>query len=274
MLDRHRFFGAAPRLEINVTHAHEFRGDGVHHAEFRLVRRHGHRAADVLDRSTLAAVDKLVRRRNRFHVERTHQGAATDLFVDEVIRIATAHERHEKHRVKTGHDLGGAPRKKDHRQIDSRLESRHLLRKREISKIRATHQEKVRTVFRSQGTGLHECSLVRSIGIQEHRKKCTAFFNFSIQAEFSLSWFHKKSFLPQVVTFKRYKKRRRAVTRLPLPPLLLLIHSKESTQKSTRRINLSMKIRIFRSYTSHNASTTFNFSHTGQKRSKHRYHSR
>ena len=195
MLDRHRFFGSAASLEINITHTHEFCGNGVHHAELRLVCRDWHRIADVFDRRALAAVDELVRRRDRFHVEGAHESATAHLFVDEVVRIATAHERHEEHGVKARNDLRCSTREKNHRQIDRSLEGRDLLREREIAEVGTTDQEQVRTVFRSHRAGLDKGGLVRSIRIQKHSKQCPTLLDFCIQTEFSLTRFHNKSFL-------------------------------------------------------------------------------
>ena len=194
MFDRHRFFCTATGFEVNVTHAHKFCSDGIHHAEFRFVGRHRHRIADVFDRRALATVNELVCRRDCFHVECTHESTTAHLFVNEVVRIATAHERHEKHGIKARDDLRSATREKDYRQVDCGLKGCDLLREREIAEVRTADQEQVRTIFCSHRASLDKGGLVRSIRIQEHRKKCAALFDISIQTEFSLTRFHNNSF--------------------------------------------------------------------------------
>ena len=131
-------------------------------------------------------------RRDGFHVECTHERATAHLFIDEVVRVAAAHEGHEEHRVETGNHLRGATREKNHGQVHVGLEGSHLLGEREVTEVRTAHQEEVGTVLRGHRTRLRECGLVRSIGIEQHRKKGTALFDFSIQAEFGLTWFHNK----------------------------------------------------------------------------------
>ena len=152
--------GAAASFQVHVAHAHEFGGNGVHHAELGLVRRHGHGSADVFHRRALAAVDELVSRRDGFHVERTHERATAHLLVNQVVRVATAHESHEEHRVETGNHLRSSTREKNHGQIDRRLECRHLLGERKVPEVRATNEQKVGAVFGRHGASLHESGFV------------------------------------------------------------------------------------------------------------------
>ena len=195
---RHGFFGTAARFQVHVAHAHKFSRNGIHHTKLGFVGRYRHRAADVFDRGTLAAIDQLVRRRNRFHVERAHERTATHLFINQVVRIATAHEGHEKHRVKAWHHLGGATREQHHGQVHIGLEGSHLLGQRKVTQVRTAHQQKVGTIFGGHRARLHKSGFVRRIGVQQHGKKRTAFFDFSIQTKFGLTRFHTIPFLASI----------------------------------------------------------------------------
>jgi hypothetical protein len=78
--------------------------------------------------------------------------------------------------------------------LDSGFEGSDLFREREIAEIRTSDQKQVRAVFSRHRACLDKGGLVRSIRIQEHRKKCAALFDISIQTEFSLTRFHNNSF--------------------------------------------------------------------------------